>query len=407
MTGEGRAQAASVGAAEASPGPLAGIRVIELTTMITGPLAGMMLADWGADVIKVENPEGGDPFRSFRGGMYSPHFCAYNRNKRSVAIDLQIEAGKESLAALLRECDVVLDNFRPGVLDRLGFSDEQVAELNPRAVRCHISGFGSSGPYAARPAYDAVAQAVAGMSSLFLQPEDPKVTGPTIGDNVTGHYACQGILAALVERNRTGRGRRLDVNMLEATMAFMPDPFAYYTQMDLVSDPFLRAHTSQSYAWRCADGKLVAVHLSSQPKFWEAFTRAIGREDLREDARFASRQDRISNYPALNETLAPVFLAHSRAQWVELLVAADVPVAPVYDVTEVFDDPQVRHLNSFVQLQHAQMGAVVAVRRPVWLDQGREDQPHRAPPMLGEHTDEVLGALASAQPDKLARTGSC
>jgi crotonobetainyl-CoA:carnitine CoA-transferase CaiB-like acyl-CoA transferase len=188
---------------------LRGVRVVELGTMITAPLAGMMLADLGADVIKIERPDGGDPFRSFRGGLYSPHFIAFNRNKRSVTLDLQTETGKASLLALLREADVLLDNYRPGVMDRLGFSAETIRTEYPKLIWCSITGFGPAGPYANRPAYDAVAGALSGLASVTLDPEKPAASGPTIADNVTGMYAAYGILGALYEREKTGRGRRI------------------------------------------------------------------------------------------------------------------------------------------------------------------------------------------------------
>jgi crotonobetainyl-CoA:carnitine CoA-transferase CaiB-like acyl-CoA transferase len=372
---------------------LRGIRVVELSTMITGPLAGMMLGDWGADVIKVENPDGGDPFRSFRGGSYSPHFCAYNRNKRSVALDLRSAEGKSAFAALVCSADVLLENYRPGVLDRLGFSDDELVRLNKRLIRCSITGFGPDGPYATRPAYDAIAQAMSGMSSLFVDAQDPRITGPTIGDNVTSHYACQGILAALLERERTGVARRIEVNMLDATLAFIPDPFAYYTQMQLVSDPYLRAHTSQSYVFQSSDKKLFAVHLSSQEKFWVNFVKAIECPSLLDDNRFETRMDRIANYEALRVIAGEIFVNKCRDHWLEVLSGFDVPVAPVYDVTEVANDPQVKHLDSFMVLQHPEMGAVTSIRRPVYRDRSRGDQPHRPPPKLGEHTLDVLGEV--------------
>ncbi|PJE38002.1 hypothetical protein CVM52_04300 [Pseudooceanicola lipolyticus] len=373
--------------------PLSGFRVVELSTMITAPLAGMLLADMGADVIKVERPDGGDPFRSFRGGAYSPHFCSYNRNKRSVALDLQSDNGKAALTRLIERADVLLDNFRPGVLDRLGFSDDRLLSLNPGLVRCSISGFGTGGPYAQRPAYDAVAQAISGMSSLFVEPEAPALTGPTISDNVTGIYAGYGILSALLERERGGPARRVEVNMLEATMAFMPDPFGYFTQMGLQSDPYLRVRTSQSYVFRCADGRLVNVHMSSQEKFWQGFLVATGRQDLAADARFAERAGRIENYFDLSREAAPTFAEHPLSHWQEKLAEADVPFATVNRVEEVFDDPQVQHLSSFMDLEHPAEGTVRAVRNPVWIDGNRDSQPQVAPPLLGEHTEEVLQEL--------------
>jgi len=373
---------------------LDGVRILELSTMITGPLAGMMLADLGADVIKIEGPNGGDPFRSFRGGAYSPHFCAYNRNKRSVQLDLKTTEGRESLAALIETADVILDNYRTGVMERLDLTDEHIVNLNPRIIRCSITGFGRDGPYAKRPAYDAIAQAHSGLSSLFIDIADPRITGPTIADNVTGHYACQGILAALLERERSGNATRIEVNMLEAALAFIPDPFAYYTQLGMISDPNLRAHTSQSYVFKTQDRKLFAVHLSSQTKFWEAFVAAIECPELLSDHRFATRLDRIKNYIQLSETLRATFLDKPLVHWVEKFTRQGVPSAPVYDVTEVFADPQVVFLDSFSELNHPEMGALTVIRRPLYRNGSRDDQPLWPPPKLGEHTDEVLRELA-------------
>ena len=374
-------------------GALSGIKVVELTTMITGPVAGMMLADLGADIVKVENPDGGDYFRSFRGGLYSPHFCGYNRNKRSLAVDLRAPLGRRALERLAASSDVLLTNFRPGVLDRLGFSDERLRADNPRLIRCYISGFGADGPYAERPAYDAVAQALAGMAYLFLAPDNPRIAGPTIADNVTGQHACYGILAALFERERTGTARRIDVNMLDSTIAFMPDPFGFYTQLNIVPDPYQRPASSQSYAFRCADGKLISVHLSSQAKFWEDFVATIGRPDMLAHPELKTRMQRIEHYDLVNRLAAGEFIKHPRAYWLEAFAKADVPFAPIYDITEVFDDPQVRHLGTFVELEHPEMGNVRAIRRPVRFDGSRADQPTAAPPTLGEHTDEILREL--------------
>ena len=188
-------------------GPLNGVRVIELTTMITGSLCGQMLGDMGADCIKVEKVEGGDMFRSWRGGTYSAQFGAYNRNKRSVTLDMRSEQGREILLKLVETGDVLLENFRPGVMDRLNLSVETLRERNPKLIYCSITGFGEDGPYEKRPAYDAVAQSLSGIASLFLDPDNPKVTGPTIGDNMTGYNACYGILSALFERERGGPPR--------------------------------------------------------------------------------------------------------------------------------------------------------------------------------------------------------
>ena len=379
--------------------PLSGFRVIELSTMITAPLAGMMLADMGAEVIKIERPDGGDPFRSFRGGNYSPHFCSYNRNKRSMVLDLQSAEGRGVLEKLLEGADVLLDNFRPGVLARLGFDDARLLAINPALVRCSISGFGTDGPNANRPASDAVAQALSGMSSLMLDPEAPVLAGPTISDNVTGIYAAYGILTALLERERGGKARRVDVNMLESTMAFMPDPFGYYTQMGLVSDPYLRVRTSQSYVFRCADERMLNVHMSSQEKFWTGFVKAINRPELASDPRFETRAGRIDNYFELAGEAGKTFAQQPLAHWQERLTACDVPFAAVNTIPEAMEEPQVRHLETFMDMEHPQNGPVRAVRNPVWLDGSRKMQGEVPPPALGEHTDEIyqeLGLTRSA-----------
>ena len=370
--------------------PLERLKVIELGAVITGPLASCLLGELGADVVKIEHPEGGDPFRSFLGGLYSPQFRAYNKNKKSVALDLSVPANQEKLRGLVKDADVLVDNFRPGVLDRLGLSEDVLVALNPRLIHCSISGFGKDGPYAGRPSYDAVAQALSGMAGLFLDPEAPRMSGPTIADNVTGMYAALGILAALHQRHRTGVGRRVDVSMLEAAIAFIPDSFAY-AESGLEVTSTTRVAASQSFALVCADGKGLALHLSSLPKFWEALVAAIERPELLEDPRLKSRADRYRNYDALRSKLLDVFRTRDRAEWMARLAAAEVPFAPVYQITEVADDPQVRHLGTFYRMA-AQDGTDVCMAHcPIWFD-GQRVAPRSAPPLLGEHSAALLAS---------------
>lgn len=373
--------------------PLKGVRIVELTTMITGPLCGMLLADMGADVIKIEAPGGGDPFRTFKGGSYSPHFIVYNRNKRSLTLDLKSASGRNILERLLEDTDVLIENFRPGVMEKLGFSYDRLRDINPRLISCSITGFGRDGPYAQRPAYDAVAQALSGMSSLFVDPSDPQLSGPTISDNITGIFAAYGIQAALYRRERTGEGGRVDTNMLAATMAFMPDPFAYVTQLSEVPDRLTRVTASQSYVLRCADERLLAVHLSSQPKFWTQLATALEAPSLVTEQPFKERDERMAHYGDVIAALNAIAARHPRAYWMERLTEHDVPFAPVNSVSEAMDDPQVRHLDCFFSIQHPRHGAVRGVRRPVWIDGVRDDQPLSPPPDLGEHNEEILSAL--------------
>ncbi len=374
-------------------GPLDGVRVIELTTMITGSLCGQMLGDMGADCIKVEKVEGGDMFRAWRGGTYSAQFGAYNRNKRSVTLDVRSDEGREILLKLVETADVLVENFRPGVMARLKLSVDELRERNPQLIYCSITGFGEDGPYEKRPAYDAVAQSLSGVASLFLDPDSPQTTGPTIGDNITGINACYGILSALFERERGGPPRSLAVNMLESSIWFLPDPFANLTQQNIQPSPTSRSEASQSHALKCADGKLLAVHLSSQEKFWQGVTTAFGLEHMREDPRYADRMSRIAHYFDMGKEFKQAAATQARDHWMPRLEENDVPYAPINTLPDVFDDPQVRHLETFFEVEHPEEGKQTFSRRAVYIDGSRDDQPKLPPPQLGEHTGEVLREL--------------
>jgi crotonobetainyl-CoA:carnitine CoA-transferase CaiB-like acyl-CoA transferase len=243
------------------------IRVVEQGTFITGPCAGMMLADLGADVIKIESPEG-DPYRAYQRGLYSPHFQAYNRNKRSIACDLKKPADRELFAALVAGADVYLQNFRPGTAERLGAGVARLAALNPRLVYGSISGFGADGPYAERPSYDSVAQALSGFLSVVVDAERPRFLGPALADAITGIYAAYGILAALLERATTGRGRLVEISMFEAMAHFAVEPFAAWFALGEAPRSSDRPRLAQAYILRTADDRLLAIHLSSLEKFW-------------------------------------------------------------------------------------------------------------------------------------------
>ena len=367
---------------------LNGILVIELGTVLTAPLAGMMLADLGARVIKVEHPEGGDPFRRHAGKLYSPHFAAYNRNKESIQLDLQSEAGKADLKKLIQRADVLLDNYRAGVLPRLGLSDEVLKALNPRLIHCSITGFGAEGPYKDRPCYDAVALAISGLASQKLDPDRPILNGPSLSDNITGMYAAYGILGALHSREKMGQGSRVEVNMLEASIAFSPEGFSQFTRLGVAPTPMSRVAISQSYAFRCADGRLLAVHLSSVEKFWIAFVNSLNCPELFEDERFKTPPLRTQHYAQIAELVGKVFAERPYSEWDTLLTAADVPFAPVKTVPEVMQDPQVQQLQPFYTVQHPEQGEQVAIHRPVKID-GERGPTALAAPVLGEHAASI------------------
>lgn len=373
------------------------IRVVEMGTYITGPAAAMHLGDLGADVIKVERPESGDPFRAFKGGLYSPHYQTYNRNKRSIALDTSKDDDRDVFINLIRTADVFIQNFRPGVAERLGAGAAELRAINPRLVYCAISGFGKDGPSRDRPAYDTVAQAASGFLRLVTPPTNPKVIGPALADAITGQYAALAILAALTERSQTGKGRTIDLSMLEAMSHFNLDSFTHYYSMGEIMGPLSRPSVSQSYTFECADGKWVALHMSSPPKFWEGLVDALGMPELHSDPRFAERLNRIAHQQDLIDTLAPVFKSRSREDWCAALLKAGVPHAPAYDADEAMEDPQAQHLRIKVQTQHPTNGPFTTIRAPYHFD-GEPDFDLIAPPLLDEHGDAIRAELQQQQP---------
>ena len=371
---------------------LEGITVLEQGTFITGPAAGMLLADLGANVIKIEQPETGDPFRAFKGGLYSPHFQTYNRNKRSITLNTKQADDARIFDSLVQEADVYIQNFRPGAAERLGAGEHRLRELNPRLIYCAISGFGQTGPAAGRPAYDTVAQAASGFLNLLINPENPRVVGPAIADALTGFYAAYGILGALVERSRTGVGRSVEVSMLEAMCHFNLDAFTHYFAEGDVMGPYSRPSVSQSYTLKCSDGKWVALHMSSPEKFWRGLAEAIERPEIFQDERFATREARIGNQDQLIKVLGAVFASRPRDEWCLRLEQHDVPHAPVYDTSEALQDPQAKHLQLEIHGEHPTVGTWRTVRSPVSFD-GVKPTDVVPPPLLGEHNDEIRAAL--------------
>jgi crotonobetainyl-CoA:carnitine CoA-transferase CaiB-like acyl-CoA transferase len=367
---------------------LSDVRVLEHGTFITGPAAGMLLADLGADVIKVELPGTGDPCRAFQGELYSPHFQTYNRNKRSVTLNTKDAADLARFDEMIGQADVYIQNLRPGVAENIGAGYERLKALNPRLIYCAISGFGRDGPYRDRPSYDSVAQATSGFLHLLVNPNDPRVVGPALADAMTGFYAAYGIQGALYERERTGRGRLVEVSMMEAMTHFNLDAFTHLFSANEVMGPFSRPRVSQSYVLECQDGLWLALHMSSPPKFWQGLATAMEQPNIFDDPRFATREARIANQEAMIEVLSAIFKKRKRVDWCNRLVAEDVPHAPVYTTPEVPEDPQAQHLQLFVEAPSPVAGIFKTVRSPVSFD-GERTLAVTAPPLLGQHNDHL------------------
>ena len=378
-------------------GLLKNLTVVECSTFVTGPYAGALLADLGARVIKIESPPDGDPYRYFAPDpFFSFNFAHLNRNKESLALDLKSSKGKEICIELLKRADVLVENFRPGTAERLGLGYDALRALNPRLVYCSISAFGQSGPYANKPGFDTLGQAVSGLLSLLTDPDEPKVMGMAVSDYVTGLSAGYGILGALLGREKSGDGCRVETSLLQATLSFIGETAAGYMRTGLVPNRMARVKNAHAFAFVCKDKLPIAIHCSVPEKFWLALLKAADRMNLAEDQRFKTRDARRQNYEALESALAPVFLTRSQAEWLQRLEANDVPVVPLYNVAEVLKDPQVRHLDLVEELAHPQAGKLQFVGGPVRYD-GLTKEQSMPPPLLGEHSAAILKELGYDQ----------
>lgn len=373
-------------------GALEGIRVIEIASYVTGPFAALLLADMGADVVKVEQPGHGDPFRGWGEKLYSATFCSLNRNKKSVTLDIRRDAARDIFLELAAGADIVIENFRPGTLEKRGLGYEAVRALNPKIVYCSISGFGQQGPYRDLPGYDTIGQAMSGLLSLLTDPEKPQGMGISFSDHLTGIYACYGILAALVNRLITGAGQRVETSLLRASVSFISENAARYFETGVVPRRAYRTKTAGVFAFVDKDGLPFVIHLSSPEKFWRGLLETVGKMEWASDPRFHDRKGRFENYDLLTELLQSIFRGGRREEWLRRLQERDVPCAPLNTLGEVFDDPQVREYGFPIEVEHPRMGKVPMVGSGVDLSR-TPPIVKMPPPMLGEHTEEILGAL--------------
>jgi crotonobetainyl-CoA:carnitine CoA-transferase CaiB-like acyl-CoA transferase len=391
-----------------------GVRVLDLSRMLAGPYGSMLLADLGAEVIKVEDPGGGDPMRGmgppFLGpdGGESAYFLAINRSKKSVALDLEKPDGRDVFLDLCRVADVVWENFRPGVLDRLGCAAETLRQANPRLIVCSISAFGQSGPYRDWPAFDLALQAMGGAMSITGEDGRPPVRmGLPMGDLAGGMFGALAVAGALFRRAQTGEGTAIDLSLLDCQVSLLTYVAQYFWADGRVPARVGSGHASvvPYQAFPTRDGFLVVAVFAE--KFWGGFCRAIGRPELAADARFDTNRKRVAARRELTAALEALFPARTTAEWLARLQAEGVPAAPIQRVDEVLDDPQVRLREMVVDLEHPSLGTVKTLGTPI---KAAGDPPFRPapPPALGEHTEAILGGVlgyAPARIEALRRAG--
>jgi len=388
-----------------SRAPLAGVRVIDFTRILAGPFGSMFLGDMGAEVIKVEEPAKGDDTRGwppFVGGE-ATYFLSVNRNKKSLTLNLKAPEGQEILRKLIARADVVLENFRPGTMERLGFGYERLRAVNRRLVYCSISGFGESGPEASRPGYDLIVQGESGIMDLTGFPDGPPVkVGNSIADLVAGMAAAQGITLALLARGRTGRGQKVEIGMLDVMASLLTYQAGLYWNGG--GRPTRRGNQHPSIVpyevFRARDAYLTLGVANSS--LWEKTCRALGREDLARDPRFDSETSRVTNRDALVPILNDLLGARSADEWLARLERAGVPAGRIKTVAEVCESPHLKARGMVVKLPHPKAGEIKMMGVPVrlWQTPGAALAP---PPLLGQHTDEILTRLLRIPKAKVER----
>jgi crotonobetainyl-CoA:carnitine CoA-transferase CaiB-like acyl-CoA transferase len=390
---------------------LDGIRVLDLSRVIAGPYCAMLLADLGADVVKVERPGRGDDMRYLGGvsknGM-TLGFATINRNKRAIAVDLQHAEGLKIVLELARRADVVIENFVPGVADKLGLGYGALSAANPAVVYASVSGYGQDGPYARWPGYNTIAMGMSGLMALTGQPGDPPTRpGGSISDVAASYVAFGAICAALVQRYRAGRGQHVDVSLLASSIGLLPDPSAYYFSSGMRPRRVgnRNENVTPAEALQCADGFMNVVILN--PDQYAKFCQVLGDDGLITEPRFANNTARIENHPAFKARVEAALARRPVREWVERMIAAGLAAGPIYEFDQVFEDAQVRHTGMVREVEQPGLGAVRMLGFPFAVG-GKRPPLRRPAPRLGEHTREVLGeiGITASEIERLAGLGA-
>jgi crotonobetainyl-CoA:carnitine CoA-transferase CaiB-like acyl-CoA transferase len=385
--------------------PLDGLLVIDLSRVLAGPYCTMELADMGATVVKIEIPGSGDDTRAYGPPFLhgeSTYFMSVNRNKMSLTLNLKHIRGKEIFRQLLQKGDVLVENFRPGTLDGLGFGYDAVHALNPKLIYCSISGFGQTGPYAQRPGYDLIAQAEGGVMSLTGAPDDPPLkVGLSFADITAGMNAFSGILLALLARQQTGEGQRVDVSLLDCQVALLTYQAGIYFATGKSPDRLGNKHPSITpyETFEASDGHIIIA--CGNQGFWEKFCKLAGLDDLLADDRFTTMKKRVENRHELTPLVAASVKTRTRREWYNLLDREGIPCGLIKNVAEVCTDPQVLARDMVVQLNHPTAGPIRVNGVPIKLSTtpGEVKDP---PPLLGQHTDTILADILGYTADQIA-----
>jgi len=381
---------------------LEGVRVLDLTRALAGPYGSLILGDLGAEIIKIEALDA----RAEAVGIYSykgqdAYFMSINRSKKSITLDTRTDKGREVLYDLVRISDVVFDNFRPGVLERLKIDYDTLKEINPRIISCSITGFGSDGPYSNRPAYDLVVQAMSGAMSITGEEGRPPLrSGVAIGDQGAGMFAAHGILSALYARERTGVGSKVETSLLEAMMAQLAYEAGYYFISEEVPGPVASGHRTVALyqSFKTRNGYIAIAAINRFP----ALCKVLDREELTQDPRFSSKR-MVEHKDELIAILQEVFLTKNSEEWLELLTKADVPCGPVNALDQALADPQVLAREMVVSIEHTLGGKIKQTGNPIKFSSTppQSRQNFLSPPTLGQHTNEVLSHLLGYSPEKI------